>query len=153
MRKERAELRRGLRALIQRTSEELKELSGRGVEAPVEGFHPFEEPAGIREQGRQGREELRREGPEKAGTSGAGLHPLPVKAPEGHEGQAERLRFIPQTRHGVCWAYYVNAQCWELPDAFCNQALHICMLRNCPVYRLHREEMERRFAGKFRYLW
>ncbi|MBI2201815.1 MAG: hypothetical protein HYU43_07735, partial [Armatimonadetes bacterium] len=56
-------------------------------------------------------------------------------------------------RKGVCAAYYLNKRCWELPDAFCNHALHICRLRECPVYNLHREEMEARYAAKFRHLW
>jgi hypothetical protein len=38
-------------------------------------------------------------------------------------------------------------------DAFCNQALHICRLRECPIYALHQEELERRFAAKFKHLW
>jgi hypothetical protein len=56
-------------------------------------------------------------------------------------------------RKGVCAAYYINHACWEVPDAYCNQALHVCMLRDCPVYNLNREEMERRFAAKFAHLW
>ncbi|MCS7172694.1 MAG: hypothetical protein N0A24_04695 [Armatimonadetes bacterium] len=56
-------------------------------------------------------------------------------------------------RRGVCFAFFLNRKCWEVPEAYCNQALHICMLRQCPVYFLHREDLERRFAAKFRYLW
>lgn len=56
-------------------------------------------------------------------------------------------------RKGVCAAYYVNHSCWEIEEAYCNQALHVCMLRDCPVYNLNREELERRFAAKFAHLW
>ncbi len=56
-------------------------------------------------------------------------------------------------RRGVCFAFFVNRKCWEVQEAYCNQALHICMLRKCPVYYLHREDLERRFAAKFKYLW
>ncbi|MDR7417571.1 MAG: hypothetical protein QN178_01520 [Armatimonadota bacterium] len=56
-------------------------------------------------------------------------------------------------KKGVCAAYYVSHACWEVPDAYCNQALHVCMLRDCPVYNLNREELERRFAAKFAHLW
>src|SRR3989441_5499720 len=34
----------------------------------------------------------------------------------------EELTLHP--RKGVCAAYFVNKKCWELPEAFCNQALH-----------------------------
>jgi hypothetical protein len=57
------------------------------------------------------------------------------------------------SKKGVCSAYYVNQQCWEVPDAFCNRALHVCMLRECPVYHLNRERLEQRFARKFAHLW
>lgn len=56
-------------------------------------------------------------------------------------------------RKGVCAAYYVDHACWNVPEAFCNQALHVCMLRDCPVYHLHREDLEKRFAAKFSHLW
>jgi len=56
-------------------------------------------------------------------------------------------------RKGVCAAYYLNRRCWELPDAYCNQALHVCMLRECPVYHLNREKLEQRFSRKFSHLW
>lgn len=56
-------------------------------------------------------------------------------------------------KRGVCAAYYINHACWEVADAYCNQALHVCMLRDCPVYNLNREELERRFAAKFAHLW
>jgi hypothetical protein len=56
-------------------------------------------------------------------------------------------------RRGVCESYYINHACWEVPDAFCNHALHTCMLRDCPVYNLHREDLEKRFAARYSHLW
>jgi hypothetical protein len=70
-----------------------------------------------------------------------GLHGIPAEASGVHP------------RRGVCAAYYVNHACWDVPEAPCNQALHVCMLRDCPVYNLNREELERRFAAKFSHLW
>jgi hypothetical protein len=64
---------------------------------------------------------------------------------------AEMTLHLP--RKGVCAAYFTNKRCWELPDAYCNHALHVCRLRECPVYDLHREEMERKFAARFKHLW
>ncbi len=70
--------------------------------------------------------------------------PVPAPAPDLVAVHAKK---------GVCAAYHVNHACWEVPDAYCNQALHVCMLRDCPVYHLHQEELERRFAAKFAHLW
>lgn len=75
----------------------------------------------------------------------------PEPEPPGEVRWAELAHYDP--RKGVCQAYFVNRRCWEVPDAYCNHALHVCMLRNCPVYHLHREELEKRFAARFRYLW
>ena len=58
-----------------------------------------------------------------------------------------------QSRKGVCFAYFINHECWRVPDAYCNTALQVCALRKCPVYHLHRDALERRFAGKFKHLW
>ncbi len=57
------------------------------------------------------------------------------------------------SRKGVCLAYFVDHQCWRVPDAYCNTALQVCAIRNCPVYHLHKEALERRFAGKFKHFW
>jgi len=70
--------------------------------------------------------------------------PVPALAPDLMAVHAKK---------GVCPVYYVNHACWEVPDAYCNQALHVCMLRDCPVYNLNRDELERRFAAKFAHLW
>jgi hypothetical protein len=62
----------------------------------------------------------------------------------------------PQQAHarkGVCFAYFINHECWRVPDAYCNTALQVCAIRACPVYHLHQEALERRFAGKFKHLW
>ncbi|MBM3450604.1 MAG: hypothetical protein FJX78_06425 [Armatimonadetes bacterium] len=56
-------------------------------------------------------------------------------------------------RRGVCFAFFLNRNCWDVDDAFCNHALQVCMLRNCPVYHLHREALEKQFAAKFKHLW
>jgi hypothetical protein len=56
-------------------------------------------------------------------------------------------------RKGVCFAYFINKQCWRVSQAYCNTALQVCITRECPVYSLHKEALERRFAGKFRHFW
>ncbi|HYM70904.1 MAG TPA: hypothetical protein VEZ44_15005 [bacterium] len=57
------------------------------------------------------------------------------------------------TRKGVCSAYFMNHECWRVSDAYCNTALHVCAMRDCPVYHLHQEALERRFAAKYKHLW
>jgi hypothetical protein len=57
------------------------------------------------------------------------------------------------SRTGVCFAYFINNKCWRIRDAYCNTALHMCLIRNCPVYHLHRDALERRFAQKFQHFW
>jgi hypothetical protein len=74
-----------------------------------------------------------------------------VPADVGEAAPTEHLAVHP--RKGVCESYYVNHQCWEVADAFCNTALHTCMLRDCPVFNLNREELEKRFASKYSHLW
>jgi len=131
MRKEREELRRGIRAFIQDTSAELAEFTSSAAQA----LPP--KPPAAREPAPADRPILRlvRDAP-------------PALAPVRG---VEELTLHP--KKGVCAAYFVNKKCWELPEAFCNQALHICRLRDCPVYALHQEELERRFAAKFKHLW
>ena len=58
-----------------------------------------------------------------------------------------------QARKGVCFAYFLNNECWRVPDAYCNSALQVCITRECPVYHLHKEAFERRFARKFDHFW
>jgi hypothetical protein len=151
MHKGREELRRGVRDLIEVTSREMEALSG--------GTQPHA-PAP---------DEAREERPDRPILKLVRepfVRPQPIPEPDAPPPEAPAraappapLRHVtPEAsgvhpRKGVCAAYYVNAACWEVPDAYCNQALHVCMLRDCPVYNLNREEMERRFAAKFAHLW
>ena len=58
-----------------------------------------------------------------------------------------------ESRTGVCRSYFVNHECWRVPAAYCNTALQICVIRNCPVYHLHKDALERRFAKKYKHFW
>jgi hypothetical protein len=58
-----------------------------------------------------------------------------------------------EPRTGVCRSYFVNHDCWRVPGAYCNTALQVCVIRNCPVYHLHKDALERRFAKKFKHFW
>jgi hypothetical protein len=78
---------------------------------------------------------------------------LPAAASPAPPTVAQAEVATVQSRKGVCAAYYVSRKCWEVPDAYCNQALHVCMLRECPVYHLNRGQLEERFARKFAHLW
>lgn len=134
MRKEREELRRGIRSFIRDASVELAEFTGA---QPSADASPNAEP--LRAPAPSDRPILRlvRETPPTEDAGGPRIDEMMLHLP----------------RKGVCAAYLVNKRCWELQDAYCNHALHICRLRECPVYNLHREEMEQRFAAKFKHLW
>jgi len=69
-----------------------------------------------------------------------------LEADDGGPAQAE-------SRTGVCRSYFVNHDCWRVPNAYCNTALQVCVIRNCPVYHLHKDALERRFAKKFKHFW
>ncbi len=144
MGRSREELRRGIRALIQETRQQMDELeSGRAPAAkPIlpspQDVSSGSLPLDLAEQGEAARLRNVRYLRDREQTTS----PEPV---------LEVSHYDP--RKGVCPAFFVNARCWELPDAYCNHALHVCMLRNCPIYHLHREELERRFASRFRHLW
>jgi hypothetical protein len=56
-------------------------------------------------------------------------------------------------RKGVCFAYFLNHECWRVADAYCNSALQVCITRECPIYHLHRDAFEHRFAKKFKHFW
>ena len=56
-------------------------------------------------------------------------------------------------RKGVCFAYFLNHECWRVADAYCNSALQVCITRECPIYHLHRDALEQRFAKKFKHFW
>jgi hypothetical protein len=158
MKREREELRRGIRSFIQDAGVELAEFTGAPApktEEPSPGSPPS------RPDGQAARPSSRLDQP---------IAPIKPAAPGDH---ADRpiLRLVRDVaadsstqpaleemtihlpKKGVCAAYFTNKRCWELPDAYCNHALHICRLRECPVYDLHREEMERRFAARFKHLW
>ena len=57
------------------------------------------------------------------------------------------------SRTGVCRSYFITPECWRVPNAYCNTALQVCVIRNCPVYHLHKDALERRFAKKFKHFW
>ena len=94
--------------------------------------------------------------------------PLPVK-PRRRPRSPARRRLRPRAgaeigsngvraeqvhaRKGVCFAYFLNHECWRIPEAYCNGALQVCITRECPVYHLHKEALERRFARKFKHFW
>jgi hypothetical protein len=65
------------------------------------------------------------------------------------EGGPTEVRF----RTGVCRSYFINHECWHVPNAYCNTALQVCVIRNCPVYHLHKDALEHRFAKKFKHFW
>lgn len=142
MSRSREELRRGIRALIQDTRQRMEELES-GIGAPAA------RPLLPRPEDLQPPQPAEPEAEEPRRATVRYLRPE-AEAAEGPRW-SELAQYDP--RKGVCQAYFVNRRCWEVADAYCNHALHVCMLRNCPVYHLHREELERRFADRFRYLW
>ncbi len=142
----REELRRGVRHLIETASREMDALA----EPPAPPVLETRAPAAAAPEGRPILQLVRpvptpvqppaRPGPAAVATMVVGTTAV-AEATSAH------------TRKGVCAAYYLNRKCWEVSDAYCNQALHVCMLRECPVYHLNREELEERFARKFAHLW
>jgi hypothetical protein len=108
--------------------------------------------------------------PEKRVSAAPPASPPRAMAPatsSGRVGATKRLRRRPappiivdgvnpdqvHARKGVCFAYFLNQECWRIPEAYCNSALQICITRECPVYRLHKDSLEARFAKKFRHFW
>ncbi|MGQ0571142.1 MAG: hypothetical protein ACT4P5_16695 [Armatimonadota bacterium] len=146
----REELRRGVRSLIEVTSREMDALAG-ATSVPVPAEAPAEDES--RPILRLVREPAVRPAPAPAPPTGrpAPATPSGPVAPPIPGVPADVSAVHP--RKGVCAAYYVNHACWEVADAYCNQALHVCMLRDCPVYHLNRDELERTFAAKFAHLW
>lgn len=137
----REELRRGVRDLIEIASREMEALEDPTPPAPPVAEA---ETAGVPAP-RDSRPILRLV---RVVTPAPAEIPSPAHAPTG----APDIIAGP-SKKGVCAAYYVSRKCWEVADAYCNQALHVCMLRECPVYHLNREELEQRFARKFSHLW
>jgi hypothetical protein len=137
MKREREELRRGIRSFIQDASAELAEFTA----APAPAQKTGEAAAAHRAPTPADRPILR-------------LVREPVKdVPEEESAVKLDEMTLRLPKKGVCAAYLVNKQCWEIADAYCNHALHICRLRECPVYDLHHEAMEERYTKRFKHLW
>ncbi|HEY3249187.1 MAG TPA: hypothetical protein VGK88_12975 [bacterium] len=135
MKKEREELRRGIRSFIQDASAELAEFTGAPAPQPGTG-------------------QPERRDPTPADRPILRLVREPAKdAPEEESAVKLDEMTLRLPKKGVCAAYFINKQCWEIADAYCNHALHICRLRECPVYALHHEAMEQRYAKRFKHLW
>src|SRR2546426_11813668 len=113
MRKEREELRRGIRAFIQDTSAELAEFTSSAAPALPQ------KPPAAREPAPADRPILRLV---------RGAPPATLETVRG----GEELTLHP--KKGVGAAYFVNKKGWEVPEAFCNQALPNLRLRGGPVY-------------------
>lgn len=170
MKKEREELRRGLRAFIQDAGAELADFTnGAATSEPPAPMKPAAAPKPPTQQAGTLPAKPPADPPAATRPPAPIRPPAPTRLDEPIKPILKLVRDVPQpepepqlsleelTRHlpkkGVCAAYFANKRCWELPDAYCNHALQVCRMRECPVYDLHREEMERRFAAKFSYLW
>jgi hypothetical protein len=150
LKREREELRRGLRSFIQDAGTELAEFT-RATSAPPAAS---DEPAPPRPAPPRPAPQR----PPQPATLDAAIRPIlklvrDIPQPEAPAQPSFEEFTMYISKKGVCAAYFTNKRCWELPDAYCNQALHVCRLRECPVYDLHREDMEKRFASKFKHLW
>ncbi|MGQ0549866.1 MAG: hypothetical protein ACT4PY_09415 [Armatimonadota bacterium] len=137
----REELRRGVRDLIETASREMGELVDSAPPPPV-----IESRDATASASSEIKPVLRLVRPGSAPSVGPGSAIAPHMPPAVEASGVH-------TRRGVCTAYYISRRCWEVPDAYCNQALHVCMLRECPVYHLNREQLEERFSRKFAHLW
>ncbi|MDQ7844080.1 MAG: hypothetical protein QN141_06270 [Armatimonadota bacterium] len=168
MKREREELRRGLRSFIQDAGAELADFMNGAVPAAAPERSASGPPAG---PGRPAASAPPATPPAPPAAGSPAAAPRPAAGDRLEQPIRPILRLVRDVapvdppppsveemtlrlpRKGVCAAYFANKRCWELPDAYCNHALHVCRLRECPVYDLHQEEMERRFAAKFRHLW
>ncbi len=137
MSKGREELRRGVRDILEGASEEIDALA----EAAVPHRHQTVEARPILRL-------VREPAPATAAPAAA---PAASPAPLAEPSLPEVPVMLP--KKGVCQAYFINRRCWEVPEAFCNTALQVCMTRECPVYHLHKEDLEQRFAAKYRHFW
>ena len=144
MRSGREELRRGVRDLIETASREMDALAEPA--APTTPASPAPVTAG--EAAARGAPPTPETQPILRLVRDVTPPPPAVSPPAAHIDLTAAA-----SKKGVCSAYYVNQKCWEVSDAFCNRALHVCMLRECPVYHLNREQLEQRFARKFAHLW
>jgi len=145
MSKGREELRRGVREILEGASQEMDALS----EAAVPHRHQTVEARPILRLVRDPAPAAAVPAP--ATSPGGGTLPGPSPAPAAEPALPEAPILLP--KKGVCQAYFFNRRCWEVPEAFCNTALQVCMTRECPVYHLHKDELERRFAAKYRHFW
>lgn len=130
----REELRRGIRNVI--------EAASREMDALTDSKRPEASPADSPVEGRVERPLLRLVREVHAQPVSPAPKPISVQGP-----------VAVHPSRGICAAYQISHACWEVPEAYCNQALHICMLRECPVYDLNRSVLDRRFAAKFAHLW
>jgi hypothetical protein len=145
MSKGREELRRGVREILDGASQEMDALS----EAAAPHRHHTVEARPIL---RLVRDPASAAAPSTAPAPPAAPGaPAAAPAPMAEPVLPEVPMLLP--KKGVCQAYFINRHCWEVPEAFCNTALQVCMTRECPVYHLHKDELERRFAAKYRHFW
>ncbi|MBI3974794.1 MAG: hypothetical protein HY334_00205 [Armatimonadetes bacterium] len=145
MSKGREELRRGVREILEGASQEMEALA----EATVPHRHQTVE---ARPLLRLVREPVPASGATApAPPAGPGAPRTMPPAPGGEPALPEAPVLLP--KKGVCQAYFINRRCWEVPEAFCNTALQVCMTRECPVYHLYKDELERRFAAKYQHFW
>lgn len=167
MPKGREELRRGIRDLIEHASREMDAIVEEESQAPVDPAPADSRP--ILRLVRPSPEAVAHSPSdpnalvqgETVATSPTEAHspgPQPVTSPEPDVLPSdfphlpfESPALLP--KKGVCGAYFISRRCWEVPEAYCNTALQVCMMRECPVYHLNKDEMERRFAGKFSHFW
>lgn len=130
----REELRRGIRNVIEAASREMGALT--------DPQHPEVGQADSSAEGRVERPLLRLVREARAQPAPPAPKPVAIQGP-----------VVVHPARGICAAYLIDHACWEVPDAYCNQALHLCMLRECPVYDLNQSVLDRRFAAKFAHLW
>jgi len=107
-------------------------------------------PAGEQDTGTPSRKRPTRAASKKAAKRAGARQAVRMPAGEALDGVDPAQA---QSRRGVCVAYFVDHACWHVTNAYCNTALHVCVMRDCPVYHLHRDALEKRFAGKYKHFW
>ncbi len=138
MKSGREELRRGVREILEGASQDLESLMSTPVPPPGE-----RRPHTAATEARPVLRLVRDPAPPVPAST------VPPPIPEAV--LPEMPAALP--KKGVCQAYFINKRCWEVSEAFCNTALQVCMTRECPIYHLYKDEMERRFAAKFAHFW
>ena len=123
------------------------------TEPPEATPHAAPTPAVTREESPPAQAER----PKRRGVLGSGRGPkAPVRRrsrPAAEIGADGVSPAQVHARKGVCFAYFLNHECWRVADAYCNSALQVCITRECPIYQLHKDALERRFAKKFKHFW